>query len=271
MVLMVWFLPTAGIALGPILPPSEQIHNEVGPIQREQIHDEVGPANYDEPFQPSIPKPETLPGPQEKTQQAGGAEVRSYFFEILVPNFLKGFLGIAGATAVVFLIVGGIQFLVSFGNEEKLGTAKKTITWAVVGLLFCILSYAIVSIITRLPLPTERATGSASVIASINLDDLLPKQSELIQGSRASEGRVSVPSGDFKNDLIPAGIKLILLFAGTIAFIVFTVAGVMLVVAHGNEEMTKKVKTIFMYAVLGLTIIAVSYGVVYGILQLRFS
>ncbi|MDP3963721.1 MAG: hypothetical protein Q8Q39_04455 [bacterium] len=50
---------------------------------------------------------------------------------------------------VVFIIIGGISILTSGGDQNKLGTGKKTITWAIVGVIVLILSYSIVNIIAR--------------------------------------------------------------------------------------------------------------------------
>lgn len=52
--------------------------------------------------------------------------------------------------AVLFIIIGGIQILTAYGSDEKISSAKKTITYAIVGLLIAILSYAIVTIISSI-------------------------------------------------------------------------------------------------------------------------
>ena len=87
-----------------------------------------------------------------ETTQASGDAVRGYVLGTFGSSFLKGFLGISAVTAVVFIIVGGIQMHLAFGNDEGLGKAKKTIIWAIVGLVVSILSVGIVQIISNLPL-----------------------------------------------------------------------------------------------------------------------
>ena len=69
-----------------------------------------------------------------------------------MPNITKTIIAAAGACAVLFIIIGGIQMLTAYGSDEKIGKAKKTITWAIIGLLIAILSYAIVSIISAIKL-----------------------------------------------------------------------------------------------------------------------
>lgn len=44
-------------------------------------------------------------------------------------------LGIAAGVAVVFLVVGGLQYMASGGDEKALSTAKATITYAALGLV----------------------------------------------------------------------------------------------------------------------------------------
>ena len=51
----------------------------------------------------------------------------------------------SGSVAVVLLIIGGIRYIVSFGNTEQMDAAKKTIKWALLGLVIVILAYAIVT------------------------------------------------------------------------------------------------------------------------------
>ena len=68
----------------------------------------------------------------------------------LLPQVTTLVIGITGALAFLFVIVGGIQILVAYGNEEMLTAGKKTITWALAGLVISILSFAIVQIITSI-------------------------------------------------------------------------------------------------------------------------
>lgn len=100
---------------------------------------------------PVIPDIPHLPTISSATQEEGGGAIRTYIFETFAGSFLKGFLGLMAAASVVFIIIGGIQMLLAFGNEEALGKAKKTILWALLGLVIAILSAAIVRIVTTIP------------------------------------------------------------------------------------------------------------------------
>ncbi len=54
---------------------------------------------------------------------------------------------LASFVAVLYIIIGGIHYLTAYGNEEKATRGKQTVTWAIVGLIICILAYFLVSIV----------------------------------------------------------------------------------------------------------------------------
>lgn len=97
-----------------------------------------------------------LPCIQESTQQGGQTAVREYVTGTFGKRFLVGFLAIAGVTSVIFIIVGGMQMHLAMGNEEAITKAKKTLLWAIFGLVIAILSVAIVQIVTTLPFTPQK-------------------------------------------------------------------------------------------------------------------
>lgn len=54
---------------------------------------------------------------------------------------------IFGALAVVFAVYAGIQLITSQGNSEKVATARRTLIYAVVGLVVIISASAIVGFV----------------------------------------------------------------------------------------------------------------------------
>ncbi len=52
-----------------------------------------------------------------------------------------------GVAAVVMIVFGGVQYILSSGDSNKVTTAKNTIKYAVIGLVLALLSFAIVKII----------------------------------------------------------------------------------------------------------------------------
>lgn len=66
---------------------------------------------------------------------------------VRIVNFL---LLVAGAVAIIFLIIGGIRYMVSSGNSDQIEKAKHTILYAIIGILIVIFSYAIVNALLKL-------------------------------------------------------------------------------------------------------------------------
>ena len=72
-------------------------------------------------------------------------------------------LYIVGIVAVVMLIVGGIKYLLSGGDSKKVTDAKNTVLYAIIGLVICFLSFAIVNFVIS-SLPSSSKLGSVSVV-----------------------------------------------------------------------------------------------------------
>jgi hypothetical protein len=83
-----------------------------------------------------IPTPaETgLPGPQ------GG-------IAIILMNFLLWLIFIFGLLAMIALIVSGIQYLVSAGSEKMAETAKRNVTYSIIGIIVALSGYIIIQAI----------------------------------------------------------------------------------------------------------------------------
>ncbi len=68
----------------------------------------------------------------------------------LIANAIRLMLLFAGAIAVVFVIIGGYQYLTSGGNEEQAEKGQKTLTNAVIGVVIVVLAYVIINVIVNL-------------------------------------------------------------------------------------------------------------------------
>ncbi len=82
----------------------------------------------------AITAPAGLPGPAD--------------FNTIIKNVTNALLAFAGALSVIFIIIGGIMYATSAGNDSQVQKAKSTITNAVVGLVISLLAFAIVSFLT---------------------------------------------------------------------------------------------------------------------------
>lgn len=56
-------------------------------------------------------------------------------------------LYLIGAISVIMLIIGGIRYVVSGGDQAAVTSAKNTILYAVVGIIVAILAYALVNFV----------------------------------------------------------------------------------------------------------------------------
>ena len=68
----------------------------------------------------------------------------------LIANAIRLMLLFAGAIAVVFVIIGGYQYLTSAGNEESAEKGQKTLTNAIIGVVVVVLAYVIIIVIVNL-------------------------------------------------------------------------------------------------------------------------
>lgn len=60
-------------------------------------------------------------------------------------NIINLLMFVAGAIAVIVIIIGGIRYITSTGDAMRIKQAKDTILYGIVGLIIAILAYAIVN------------------------------------------------------------------------------------------------------------------------------
>ena len=65
----------------------------------------------------------------------------------LALRIVNYFLGFLGLIAVIMVIYGGVTYVTAAGAEDKIGNAKKIITYALVGLIIVLISFAAVNTI----------------------------------------------------------------------------------------------------------------------------
>jgi hypothetical protein len=84
---------------------------------------------------------------QEPTTTSGGSTVNlsdKKLSEIL-EDLIKWLLKIVILIAILMIIVSGAMYMISAGDQQKADTAKKALTYAILGLLVVALAYAIVN------------------------------------------------------------------------------------------------------------------------------
>ncbi len=67
--------------------------------------------------------------------------------DTFVKNIINVLLFVVGIAAVVMIIIGGLRYVVSGGDQSQVTGAKNTILYSVVGLVVAALAYAIVNFV----------------------------------------------------------------------------------------------------------------------------
>ena len=83
----------------------------------------------------------------------------------VIVNIISGVIAVAGIIAVIFIIIGGINYMISTGDAGKVKKARDTVLYAAIGLVICILAFAIVNFVVRNLIngePTTSTSASAS-------------------------------------------------------------------------------------------------------------
>lgn len=69
---------------------------------------------------------------------------------IIFQNIINAALIFAGVAALFFILFAGIKYIRSGGEEEKIKSARETLTYAIIGLVIIILSFLIINIISTI-------------------------------------------------------------------------------------------------------------------------
>ena len=62
-------------------------------------------------------------------------------------GILNAIIGVLALVAVVVMIVGGVSYMTSSGDAGKVKKAKDTILYGLIGLVVCVLAFAIVNFV----------------------------------------------------------------------------------------------------------------------------
>ena len=68
----------------------------------------------------------------------------------IVATFVALGLIVASILCLVYIIIGGITFILSAGNEEKIKKAVHTIRFSIIGLFVAFLAFFVVAFLARL-------------------------------------------------------------------------------------------------------------------------
>ena len=214
-----------------------------------------------------------LPGTSDDVKEAVGKETEKdgttliaaeqelqWLQTTFLRNVINQLIGWTAALAVVFLVIGGYQYLTAVGNDEQIKSAHKTITWSLAGLLLAMFAFAIVQILVNINFDKPIASN----LLAADVSQILPFVEDTWVGDDAIK---NLPTADFKTEFLPVVVRFLIYGMAFVAFLVFFAAGVWLVVGWGNEESIKKAKNAIIWGVVGLAFAAASYALVKGLLD----
>lgn len=84
--------------------------------------------------------------PSEQVSKVDGGKTD---LQVTVKNILNVVFAMVGIIAVIMVIVGGVNFMTSQGDPEKIKRAKNTILYGIIGLIITLLAFAIVSFVLK--------------------------------------------------------------------------------------------------------------------------
>ena len=64
-----------------------------------------------------------------------------------IVGIINGIVGVLAIVAVIFVVVGGVNYMTSQGDPGKTKKAKDTILYATIGLIIAVLAFAIVNFV----------------------------------------------------------------------------------------------------------------------------
>lgn len=76
-----------------------------------------------------------------------GTDSDSSDVRVILGRVIKGFLSIVGSIALLMFVYGGVLWLTSAGNSERIKKGKDILVWAVLGLGIIFSAYAITNAI----------------------------------------------------------------------------------------------------------------------------
>ena len=65
----------------------------------------------------------------------------------VVINILNAVIGVAALVSVIWIVIGGASYITSSGDPNKVKKARETIIFACIGLVVCVLAFAIVNFV----------------------------------------------------------------------------------------------------------------------------
>lgn len=79
--------------------------------------------------------------------QANGTSNNLFAQNGLFQTVANTLIFLVGAVSVIFLIIGGLRYVVSQGDSKNVSAAKDTILYAIIGIVVAVVSFALVNFV----------------------------------------------------------------------------------------------------------------------------
>ena len=168
-----------------------------------------------------------------------GSPIMNVVGATAIPELARILLNLTAALSIIFVLIGGARYLLGFGKEEEYEKAKKSILWALAGLLIALLSDEIVAAII-----TERYVGP------------------ICTGPGCTLG------GGPVLDILRTAVRIMMVLLNVTFLLVIIASGMRMVTARGKEEEISKARHMVIYAIVGVVVINAAPYVVKAVLAL---
>jgi hypothetical protein len=84
---------------------------------------------------------------RDQVKDASGSDAGNEALKGDVKNVLTGIMAAVGVVAVIIIIIGGVNYMMSQGDPSKIAKAKKTLIGGIIGLIVVLLAFAIVNFV----------------------------------------------------------------------------------------------------------------------------
>lgn len=74
----------------------------------------------------------------------------------LIKTIVNVLIFLGAAVAVIMIVIGGMRYVTSGGDQNSVKTAKNTILYAIIGLIVMILAYAAVDFVLNALIPAKQ-------------------------------------------------------------------------------------------------------------------
>ena len=89
----------------------------------------------------------SIQGGIDAAGSGGGLLTGNWTIESVISLALNVLTVIVGGLAVAFIVVGGIKYVTSGGDEKKVASAKNTLLYAIIGLVVAIVARVIIGLV----------------------------------------------------------------------------------------------------------------------------